>query len=534
MNASGHRLALGRAVRVVSFLTLISRIAGLVRDLVTVRIFGDGTVASAFAAAFAIPNMFRRLFGEGALSAAFIPEYSRLTKDDSQVADAFGSLTIALVALVTLAITAVIEGALALVLVLAPADPDRVFSLALTMFLLPYAPLVCVAAMLAGMLQVHNRFAPGAAMPIILNFCILAVATPFFFTANASAQQWSWFIGASVLVSGVLQIAWSLVALRRHVRWTRVVRAASAPAKRMLLRLGPVLLGLGTLQINALVDTLIAMWPNWVGPTIFGRDYPLDEASNGILFFTQRLYQFPLGVFGIAVATAIFPALSRTADDRDSFVDLLRHGVRLSLFIALPASFGLAMVSRDLVTALYSGPGGGFSDEGVARASSVLIAYSVGVWAYSLNQLWTRAFYARGDTRTPMNVAMLMVLLNFSLNIALVFLTPLREAALAWSTAFAAIVQCIVLPMLLARGFGTDFLNRPTNAGVMRSVVLTGLMVLAVGIVQLAMPTPDSWHEWTIRLALTTASGGVVYLVAARLWRIEELGWLLHRTARES
>lgn len=534
MSASGHRLALGRAVRVVSSLTLVSRVAGLMRDLITVRIFGDGTVASAFAAAFAIPNMFRRLFGEGALSAAFIPEYARLVRDEPRAADAFGSLTIALVAMVTLAITAVLEVVLALVIVLAPADPDRTYSLALTMFLLPYAPLVCVAAMLAGMLQVHGRFAPGAAMPIILNLCILAAATPFFFIAHASARQWSWIIGASVLVSGVLQILWSLVALRSRVAWTRLVTAAAVPAKRMLLRLGPVLLGLGTLQVNALVDTLIAMWPNWVGPSILGRAYPLDEASNGILFFTQRLYQFPLGVFGIAVATAIFPSLARAADDQDAFIDLLRHGVRLSLFIALPASVGLAMVSPDLVTTLYSGPGGGFSDEGIARASGVLMAYSVGVWAYALNQLWTRGFYARGDTHTPMRVAVLMVLLNFSLNLVLVFFTPMREAALAWATALAAVVQCIVLPVLLARRLNTGMFDAATGSAVLRSLALTGLMVLVVMIVHRLDPAPETWYERTVRLSVATVFGGAVYLLAARLWRIDELGWLLHRTAGDS
>ncbi|MCL4220951.1 MAG: murein biosynthesis integral membrane protein MurJ [Phycisphaerales bacterium] len=531
MSASAHRLALGRAVRVVSSLTLVSRIAGLVRDLVSVRIFSDGVVGSAFAAAFAIPNMFRRLFGEGALSAAFIPEYARLSKDDPEVADAFGSLTIALVALVTLGITAAIEVALAIVLATAPTNPDRTYSLALTMFLLPYAPLVCVAAMLAGMLQVHGRFAPGAAMPIILNFCIIAVAAPFFFIEGVSARQWAWFIGASVLVSGVLQIVWSLTALGGLVRWKRGVSAAAAPARRMLLRLGPVLLGLGTLQVNALIDTLIAMWPNWVGPTIFGRPYPLDAASNGILFFTQRLYQFPLGVFGIAVATAIFPSLSRVADDRDSFVDLLRHGVRLSLFIALPASVGLALVGRDVVTVLYSGPGGGFSDEGVLRGSAVLVAYSVGIWAYSLNQLWTRAFYARGDTRTPMNVAVLMVLLNLTLNVALVFLTPLREAALAWATAIAAIVQCLILPGLLSRMIDAGLLDGVTLAGLRHTFLLTLIMVGVVLVLQWLLPAPESWRSWAFHLLATAGSGGVVYLALARLLRIDELSWLLQRSA---
>lgn len=531
MSATRH--ALGRSVRTVSSLTLVSRVTGLVRDLVTVRIFGDGMVGSAFAAAFAIPNMFRRLFGEGALSAAFIPEYTRLVRDDESVAHAFGSLTIALVSLVTVLLTAVVEIGLGLALVLSLQDADRAYSIGLTMFLLPYMPLVCVAGMLAGMLQVHGRFGPGAAMPIILNLCILVVSAPFF-VVDASARQWSWLIGAAVLISGVLQILWSLAALRGKVRWTRAFGAASVPARQMLFRLGPVLLGLGTLQVNALIDTLIAMWPNWVGPTILGHEYPLDEASNSILFFTQRLYQFPIGVFGIAVATAIFPALSRASDDRAAFVDLLRHGVRLSLFIALPASVGLALVSRELVTTLYSGPGGGFSQDGIGRASAVLIAYAVAVWAYSLNQLWTRSFYALGDTRTPMRVAVAMVLVNLALNLVLVFLTPLREAALAWSTAASAIVQCLVLPMLLSRGRKVALFDRATLVGILRSGMLTLGMVVMVVVIQQLLGEQDSWSGWAGRLAGVTLFGGSAYLLAARLLRLDELEWLVHRTKDES
>jgi putative peptidoglycan lipid II flippase len=524
------RAALGRDVRTVSGLTLVSRVTGLVRDLVTVRIFGDGAVGSAFAAAFAIPNMFRRLFGEGAISAAFIPEYSRLTRDDRVKADAFCSLTVGLVAVITGLITIAVEIGLAAVLLVASPDPGRTYSITLVMFLLPYMPLVCVAAMLAGMLQVHGRFAPGASMPIILNFCILAAATPFFMVADADAQQWAWIIGGSVLVSGGLQIGWSVLALRGVVRWTTGVRAASDSTRTMLLRLGPVLLGLGTLQLNALIDTLIAMWPNWVGATIGGRAYPLDEAANSILFFTQRLYQFPLGVFGIAVATAIFPSLSRAADEPGRFVELLRHGVRLSLFIALPATVGLVLVRTDLIMVLYSGPGGGFSEDGITRSSAVLFGYGAGVWAYSLNQLWTRAFYARGNTATPMRVALLMVLLNLVLNLVLVFGTPLREAGLAWSTAVAAIVQCAVLGVLLNRREGVGIFDRATGLGVGRSVVLTAVMALAVGAVYLLMGQPSDWAGHAVRLGVLVGVGGAVYAVAARAVRCEELGWLLHRS----
>lgn len=529
MSDAGSRLRLGRDVRTVSGLTLVSRLTGLVRDLVTVRIFGDGAVGSAFAAAFAIPNMFRRLFGEGALSAAFIPEYSRLTRDEPARADAFCSMTIGLVAVITGLLTIVVEAALALVLVFAEPDPERTYSIGLVMFLLPYMPLVCVAAMLAGMLQVHGRFAPGAAMPIILNLCIVAACVPYFAAEDASAERWAWVIGGSVLLSGGLQIAWSLAALRGVVRWTRAVGVASDSTGVMLRRLGPVLIGLGTLQVNALIDTLIAMWPNWVGPTIGGRAYPLDEASNSILFFTQRLYQFPLGVFGIAVATAIFPSLSRAAADRERFVGMLRQGVRLSLFIALPATVGLILVRGDLIGVLYSGPGGGFSDEGVSRSAAVLFGYGAGVWAYSLNQLWTRGFYALGNTATPMRVAVAMVGLNLVLNVVLVFATPLREAGLAWSTAVSAVVQCLVLSVLLDRREGLGLFDRATRVGLMRTGILTAMMGAVVVGAYFGMPEPTGWSGQALRLGVTTGAGAGAVWIGALILRSEELGWLTHR-----
>jgi putative peptidoglycan lipid II flippase len=301
----------------------------------------------------------------------------------------------------------------------------------------------------------------------------------------------------------------------------------------MLTRLGPVLLGLGTLQVNALVDTLIAMWPNWVGPTIGGHPYPLDESSNSILFFTQRLYQFPLGVFGIAVATAIFPSLSRAADQPAKFIEMLRHGVRLSLFIALPATIGLILVRHDLISVLYSGPGGGFSSGGVDRSGAVLIGYGAAIWAYSLNQLWTRAFYARGDTTTPMRVAVAMVALNLVLNIVFVFATPLREAGLAWSTGIAAIVQCLVLGRLLNRSQHLALFDRSTIRAIGRSLVLTLAMSAGVVAVWFLFPEPQAWTGRVLRLVALTLSGAAVFALAAVLLRSEELGWLAKRTGHD-
>ncbi len=508
-------------------LTLVSRVLGLVRDLVTVRVFGDTAVGSAFAAAFAIPNMFRRLFGEGALSAAFLPEYTRMADDDPRKADAFASLTIGLLALVTGIITIVIELGLLAAVMYSGDDPDRAYSLKLVMVMLPFMPVICVAAILGGMLQSHGRFGPWAAAPILLNLCIIAAALPYFFVEDADAATWAYPIGIAAVLSAVLQVAWSVWCLRGRVKWTTGVSQARVEAKAMLWRMVPVMIGLGTLQLNAFVDTLIAMYPNWVGPTIFGHDYPLDESSNAVLFYAQRLYQFPLGVFGIAVATAAFPALSRVAKDKERFGEMLRRGVRLSLFIGLPASVGLMIVGGDLIRVMYSGFGDGFSDEGVVRASAVLMGYAVAVWAYSLNQLFTRAFYANGDTKTPMTIALVMVGFNVSLNVVLIWW--LKEAGLAWSTAICAIGQTIALVIAARRKLGLELLRGKTRAF---GKILVGSGVMALGLVGIAMVYRDSgsWGSELVRVLVLTGAGAAVYGVWSIVMKMEELGWLLSRS----
>lgn len=520
--------SMGRDTRTVAGLTLGSRVLGLVRDLVTVRVFGDTAVGSAFAAAFAIPNMFRRLFGEGALSAAFIPEYTRLADTDPERADKFASLVIGLLALITGGITLVLMLGVLAVLLLAPGNEERVLSLRLVIVCLPFMPLICVAAILGGMLQARGRFGPWAAAPILLNLCIIGASAPFFFVGG-DAAFWAYPISAAATISGLLQVVWSFWALRGMVRWTRAVGEVQEQARAMLRRMVPVLIGLGTLQLNSFMDTLIAMWPNWVGPTIAGHAYPLDERANAVLFYAQRLYQFPLGVFGIAVATAAFPMLSRHAGDAAKFVATLRRGLRLSLFIALPATVGLLVVREPLVGTLFSGLGDGFSEEGVRRAGLVLLGYSAAVWAYSLNQLYTRAFYAKGDTATPMRIAVSMVGFNLTLNCVLIWW--LQEAGLAWSTAVSATLQTALLARAARRRLtGEAALDAETGRSVLGHVGASVVVGVVTGGILLLWSPPESWSGGAVRLAVAVVAGMVVYAGQARIRRLPEMRWLLGRS----
>ncbi|MFG0306888.1 MAG: murein biosynthesis integral membrane protein MurJ [Phycisphaerales bacterium JB040] len=527
--------SLASGTRTLSLVTLASRVTGLARDLVTARIFADTAVGSAFAAALLVPNTFRRLFGEGALSAAFLPPYTRLADDDeanaTNEAGPYARVVLRWLLLLTAAITVALELALGALLLAFPGSPERSLSLRLMMIALPFMPLICVAAILGGMLQAHKKFAVWAAAPILLNACLLAAALPYFLI-QTTPQAWAYPITASTLVAGVAQIAWSLASLRRHVRWDAVTDAARERARAMRRTMLPALIGLGTLQLNTLADTLLAMYPIWFGPTILARPYPLDDTSNAVLFFSQRLYQFPLGVFGIAVATAAFPALARAAQHPERFADVLARGVRLSLFIALPASLGLLLVRTDLVTVLYSSPDGsssGFSQDGVDRAAAVLLMYAGAVWAYSLNQLFTRAFYARGDTTTPMRVALATVALNLALNLVLIW--PLREAGLALATAITALLQTLALALIL-RTRATHTRPHPVLAPVATVLAITACMGLAVLLAQRLLPS-DTWTGTLLRLAAATGAGGLAYGLLAHLTRRPELRWLLARTTQE-
>lgn len=551
----GHAGLFAAALRIVSGLTLASRFAGLARDVITARLFGDTGLGSAFRAAYAIPNLFRRLFGEGALSAAFIPQYTTLDRTDPKAAGALASLVISALLGVTGVITVLIEVALVLRLMLAPADESLTMSIALVALMIPMMPMVCLAAIIGGMLQVHGKFGVPAAGPIILNAFQIAMAAVFLAlgvtadmdeTAKAftimgrvvTPTHAAYGVAIAALLASVAQVAWSWNALRGRVQWKRSFQDARSHGVVVLKKFVPVMLGLGTLQLNTMLDTVIAMWPEWVGPTMFGSPVPLDKSSNAVLSYTQTLYQFPLGVFGIAVATAAFPLLARTAHDPSAFASTLRRAVRLSLFIAAPATMGLLLVRHDLVATIFGGPGG-FSQDGLDRSAAVLSGFSLGVWAYSVNHVITRAFYARGDTRTPMTVAIAMVMLNLTLNLTLIW--SLKEAGLAYATATSATVQCLILTALSAVKLKIKPLDRPTLLGCARILACAAIMTGAVLALYAAWnaigprlwgDAPDAGKAWiwtAVRLGSAVVVGGGSYAIAAIALRAPELRWLFER-----
>lgn len=521
------------AIRVVFGFTLVSRVLGLGREVLTARVLGDTVVGSAFAAAFVVPNLFRRLFGEGALSAAFLPEYARLVKTDPDRSRRLASLVLALLVLVSGGITLAVELTLLTVLLVVEPGEKAALSIRLTMLMLPMMPMVCLTAILGGMLQAHGRFGPPAAAPVVLNVLMIAGCCVYFVSPTASGETVAYWVGSAAVAASLLQIFWSMAALRGlgdKARLTRDWNDAREAARVVASRFGPVVIGLGALQLSTAFDQLIAMWPIWIGPTMFGFPGPLDERSNGILAASSRFYQFPLGVFGLAVATAVFPLLSRAAHDPGEFAQTLRRGVRISLLVGLPASVGLMLVADHITQVMLAGGtrgGLGYRPDGVFRAAQVLTGFAPAVWAYSLNNVLTRAFYARGDTRTPMVVSLVSVGINLMLTLVLIW--PLGESGMAWAAAGSATLQFLILHTLLSRRHAVNAFDDATSRGCLRIALCSAAMAATLVATRFLFPTPHAWWSWAWQTAALVAVGGGTFLIAAIALRLPELRWLVQR-----
>ena len=527
----------------VSLLTIGSRVTGLMRDSVLAAIFGLSGIYSAFAIGFMIPNLFRRLFGEGALAAAFIPAYAKDQRRDPPAATRLASLCVALLALFTGLLVVVGEGLLIFCRDFFVWTEQSKLVIQLAMVMLPYMPLVCLVALLGGILQVHRHFGPPATASILLNLtmilaAVLALAHPGATTTDQ--HRTILVIAGSVIVAGFFQVLWQVIAVRRVESFSFDLKPAVPAVRGILKMMLPMVIGLAAVQINTLLDMLIA----WSlapadGPSaadhlnLFGRkvDFPIaNRGAPGTLSLAQRLYQLPLGVFGIAVATAIFPALARASSSseagdsrRAEFRTILQRGLRLTMFVGLPASIGLMLVGLPLVRVLFE-HGEKMQLDDSKRITTVLIGYASAVWAYSTTHLIVRAFYAVKDVHTPLRVSVAMVILNLVLNLILVW--KLAEAALAWSTALTAVIQTAVLVVAVRR-----YVFRPVDRSVLvswgRSAVLTALMAIILwAILRWRDPAQLSRLDCGGLLTGLVVIGMGVYLFGARLLGAEELEWL--------
>lgn len=542
--------------KIVGSLTLVSRFVGLAREVVSGHYLGTGLVATAFSVAFTIPNLFRKLFGEGALSAAFIPLYAQAVKHDTKEnATQFAAASVKLLVLMLLAITIVGEGIIFGILQFdGQMLPDRRLTLNFVAIMLPYVLLICGGAFLAGILQVHRRFAAPAAAPIILNVChigVLAIGAWMLKLKFSDSEAMTisiqttlaYWLACFVLVAGVLQVAVLMPGLRavgfrfdlRATIWTPTV-------KKMLLLSIPVALGAGVLQLSVLLDrgisyflmqTVDAAHQPVTHMTFFGHRVllPMEAWAPRRLELAQFLYQFPLGVFAIALATAIFPGLSADAlnKDRDQFNSVLRQGIAASLWEGLPASLGLILVAESAAKFLFLHGQIGEHDAELIAASTRW--YAGAIWAFSLLQIINRAYYAIHDTMTPLIMSVVNIVLNLVVEIPLLW--TMGESAMAVGTLVSFSIQAAVMLWMLDRKLGGLNLSSLVIP-VAKMLLATAVMgVVCWGVTKLPVyPVGATRGDWMAQLILLIGVGAAVYCGMCYVLGVEAMQQMLPRRLR--
>ena len=500
-----------KSTAVVGIMTLISRVLGLARDMVFAR-FGIDAGMDAFFVAFKIPNFMRRLFAEGAFSQAFVPVLSeyKAQRDQAEVKALVDRVAGTLLGVLGLLVLVGVLASPAVVLVFAPgfwSDPLK-FDLAAYMlrFTFPYLLFMALVAFAAGILNSYGRFAAAAFTPVWLNVVLIAAAllvAPHF-EQPMVAVSWG------VLLAGFVQLVFLLPSLAKirllpRPRWGW----RDAGVNKILKLMVPGIIGSSVSQINLLFDTILASF--------------LITGSVSWLYYADRLVEFPLGIFGIALATVILPVLSRAhaSDSPQEFSRILDAGLRWVLLIGLPAAAGLIILSQAAVSTLFEY--GDFQAGDVHMAGLALVAYSIGLPGFMLVKILAPAFFSRQDTKTPVRVAIRAIVANMVMNV--VFVVPLvllkvpgAHAGLALATALASYLNA----GLLFRHLRKTGVYQP--AAGWRTLILQMMFAVAVmsAVVAWGIPEAAAWSNMSgsrrsLEISIWIGVGVAVYLTALRL-----------------
>lgn len=486
--------SLFRSARLIGGMTLLSRILGMVRDILTSHFFGAGLVWDAFTTAYRVPNLFRRLFGEGALTAAFVPAFvSRLETGRKEEAFALLRRLATLLALVLGAAAAIGIGASFLL----PADSEWQLVGRYGRIMLPYLPLICVAAILGGALNGLRHFFTPAFAPILLNLTWIAAIVAFVAAPRESAGAW---VAGAITTGGALQLgAMALALVARGVPPAPQGGFGDPALREVGARFAPMVFGLSLAQMNEFLNTILAQ-----------ALVPGDGAVSA-LYYGNQLMQLPLSLVGTSVATAAVPALSAAAAQgrTEEFGALVGRALRGTLHLAIPATVGLLLFARPIVEALFEH--GRFDAAATDRAAAALFFYALGLWCYCANQVQVRVFYAKGDTRTPVRISASMVAVSLGVGTALV--GPMGEAGIALGTSAGGLGSFVLLQIALRRR-APELRMGPVVRGVAVSLAAAAAMAGAAwGVRELL---PESLGRYA-RLGIPIAAAVVTYFGIAAL-----------------
>ncbi|HJV65846.1 MAG TPA: murein biosynthesis integral membrane protein MurJ [Geomonas sp.] len=501
---------IARAAGVIGAATMLSRIMGMVRDMVVSRLFGAGLYTDAFFAAFQIPNMLRRFFAEGALTAAFVPTFSEwYTKKGQDEARQLANVCFTVLIVVMSAVTLLgIIFSPQIISLMFPGFADNPGKVRLTVLLnrlmFPYIFFICLVALCMGILNTVRHFFTPAISTVFLNVCMILSA--IFLHSRFQVPIVSLAVG--VLIGGLVQLALQIPVLYSKGFPLRPNFDFRHPAvKRIALLMGPSVFGVGVYYLNIAVGAILASM--------------LPEGSVSYLYYAQRLFEFPQGIFTVSVAQAVLPSMSRqaAAGDMEALKESLSYGVRLTLFITIPAMAGLAVCATPIFSLLFMG--GAFDYAKAVNCGVALLYYSTGLTFVALVRVLVPAFYALKDTRTPVVTAFLAFLLNLLLSLAL--MGPMKHGGLALASSLSALGNMLLLVWLLRRKIGR-FGGRDISVAAFKGILASLPMAAAVyWIVSLG-----DWSKLGGRLlkggilGCAVAAGILIFLLTAHLLASEE------------
>ncbi len=510
-----------RSAGLVSGLILVSRAFGLVRDMALAALFGSSMAMDAFVVAFTIPNLFRNLFGEGALSSAFVPVFAEtLEKQGRATVWRFAANMLSLLSLVLAGLVLAGIGATALLLAVFPFSPRMALILSLLQIMLPYMFFICLAAFFSAMLNTLRRFALPAATPVVLNLVMIAALLLVCPRLEAEGRLRIVVVAWSVVAGGGVQWLMQLPLLMRNGFRLRLAWDWSDPRVRRVIQLmGVAVIGTGMTQLSVLLDRLVAVFTG--------------AGSASYLYYAERLIYFPLGLFATALGTVLLPAFSgHAAQDRaDRIREMLNHSTRQLMFIMIPAAVGLFVLAEPIVALIYQR--GDFSPQTAALTAIAVQCYAPGLLVFSLLKVLIPVFYARQDMRTPVRVGIACTGLNIALKLMLILAWQVRPfahayAGLAAATVLSSAVAVVALGILVHRRLGSCGWRSMAAAG--GRMLAAALLMAAAALAAHGFLRQTAWtanQSGFLRQLLAVAgamlAGGAVYGLTAVLLRCREL-----------
>lgn len=479
-----------KSTGVVSFFTLLSRVLGLVRDVVIAHLIGATGMADAFLVAFKIPNFMRRLFAEGAFAQAFVPVLAEVKAvGNVLVARTFVSDVSGVLGAILLLLTLLGSVFSHYVMMLfAPGfvnDLEK-FTVASEMLSItfPYLLFISMTALSASILNTYGRFAISAFAPIVLNIVLIISAYIGVYTIQEPVYALAW----GVLVAGLLQWVMHWPSLIKIQLWVLPkVRRGDAQVKKVFSLMLPALFGVSVSQICLLLDTI---WASF-----------LQTGSVSWLYYADRLMELPLGMFGIAIGTVILPSLSKkyAQEEKDSFSHTLNWALKLVIFLGLPSAVALAVLSNEILCSLFQY--GKFSWFDVQMSAQSLVAYSLGILAFMLVKVLAPGYFARQDTKTPVKSAVIAMIVNMILSFSLMW--PLQHVGLALATSLAGWLNALQLWFGLIKN-GALKMESGWFHFVFKLILAAFLMAVVLAF---SSPELERWRDASLYMRLFFLSG---------------------------